>query len=122
MNLNKRKMHVVRTAPNGVVGRDTIFDFSQEGTVVTATYSGGRIRVGYLVGLMEDAALSFRYCQISDDGRIDGGSSSARIEAMDGGKVRLVESFRWDSKDGSGENIIEEIGDTLPTHPPDATR
>ena len=119
MNLGGRKMHVVQTAPNGVVGRDTLFDFFQAGNVVSASYSGGRVQVGYLVGFLEDNTLSFRYCQISEENRIDGGTSSARIETIDGGRLRLIESFKWESKEGSGENNFEEVSECSPNKSPD---
>ena len=43
-------MRVVSTAEVGVVEGDTLFTFTQEGSVVSAHYSGGRVRLGYLVG------------------------------------------------------------------------
>jgi hypothetical protein len=121
MNLSGRKMHVVQTAPNGVVGRDTVFKFSQVGDVVTASYSGGGVQVGYLVGIIKGDTLSFRYCQVSDEDHVDGGSSNARIELVDGGRLRLIESFKWDSRDGSGENIFEEVGGEVPNQSTDPT-
>jgi hypothetical protein len=114
-------MHVVQTAPNGVVGSDTVFEFSQVGDIVTASYSGGRVGVGYLVGILKGDTLSFRYCQVSDEDHVDGGSSNAKIETMDGGRIRLIESFKWESRDGSGENIFEEIGREVPNQSTDPT-
>ena len=103
-------MRVVQTAPNGVVGNETIFRFSQAGSVVEARYSGGRIVTGYLVGILQEDSLSFRYCQVSDGVRIDGGASSGRLESLSDGRLRLVESFTWDSRGGDGGvNIFEEI-------------
>jgi hypothetical protein len=121
MNLNGCKMHVVQTAPNGLVGRDTVFEFAQEGDIVTASYSGGRVRVGYLVGILKAATLSFRYCQVSDEDHVDGGFSNARVESTNGGRLRLIESFKWESRDGSGENIFEEIGREMPNQSTDPT-
>ena len=114
MNLHGRKMRVVQTAPNGIVGRYTIFHFSQAGNVVEARYSGGRIAAGYLVGLLERDQLSFRYCQISDRVQIDGGASQGRLEPMSNGRFRLVESFTWESRSGDGVNIFEEIDPAAP--------
>lgn len=103
-------MRVVQTAPNGVVGVGTIFRFSQVGKVVEASYSGGRIATGFLVGILEDDLLSFRFCQISDGTSVDGGTSNARLEMLSDGRLRIVESFTWESRDGDiGVNIFEEI-------------
>jgi hypothetical protein len=103
-------MRCVQTAPNGVVGRDTLFHFSQTDNRVEAHYAGGRITTGYLVGLVEGVELRFRYCQISDQLRIDSGESRCRVESTGDGRLRIIESFTWESQAGSGVNIFEEIG------------
>lgn len=64
-------MNVVQTAKNGVVNELTIFHFLQEGNFVSANYSGGLIRRGYLVGQLNSGRLSFSYCQIRTNGQID---------------------------------------------------
>ena len=103
-------MRVVQTAPNGVVGDGTIFDFSQAGNLVEARYSGGRITVGYLVDILEQDLLSFRFCQISDRVHVDGGASKGRVERLSDGRLRIIESFTWESRGGGdGKNIFEEI-------------
>jgi hypothetical protein len=121
MNLHGLKMRVVQTAPNGVVGWDTILEFAQVGNAVTASYSGGRVGIGPLVGILKDDTLSFRYCQISDGDQIDGGSSNSRVEMIDDGRLRLIESFDWESRDGGGVNILEETMDCPPNRLPDRT-
>ncbi len=110
MNLNGKKMRVMQTAPNGVVGSGTIFHFSQTGNLVEGRYSGGRIAIGYLVGILEQDLLSFRFCQISDQVHVDGGASQGRVERLSDGRLRIVESFTWESRGGgNGQNIFEEI-------------
>jgi hypothetical protein len=115
MNLHGKTMRVVQTAPNGVVGKGTVFRFTQVGSIVEASYSGGRIAVGHLVGILEGELLSFRFCQISDRAHIDGGASQGRLEVLSDGRLRLVESFSWESREGTGVNIFEEIADEEPT-------
>ncbi len=107
-------MRVVQTAPNGIVGRDTVFHFSQRGDVVEARYSGGRIEAGYLVGILAGDLLSFRFCQISDRVQIDGGLSRGRLEPVGDGRLRIVESFTWESRGGEGVNVFEEIAKEEP--------
>ncbi len=110
VNLHGKRMRVAQTAPNGVVGKGTIFEFSQVGKVVEARYAGGRIATGFLVGLLEGDTLTFRFCQISDGIRVDGGASSGRLETLQDGRLRIVESFTWESRGGdSGVNVFEEI-------------
>ena len=48
MSFENLKMNVIQTASNGVVNELTIFTFSQNGSFVSASYSGGPIFKGYL--------------------------------------------------------------------------
>ena len=103
-------MNVVQTAKNGVVNELTIFHFSQEENFVSANYSGGLIRQGYLVGQLDNGILSFSYCQIRTNGQIDNGKSNC-IVSFDENKIKLEEKFEMNSKDTmeKGTNILKEI-------------
>lgn len=108
LSLDGVKMRVITTAANGVVGRETIFDFHQEGRVVTAPYRGGKILAGYLAGVWEEALLHFRYVQVTVDHVVQSGSSTARVSRSAAGRLRLEENFQWEAG-GTGTNIFEEI-------------
>ncbi len=109
MNLNNIKMNVIETSENGVVDQHTIFSFNQEEDLVYATYSGGKIAKGYLVGNLRGDQLDFTFCQIQVDGILDNGKSSA-ILTTHNGKVRLIEHFEWASRIGQkGVNVFEEL-------------
>lgn len=101
-------MHVITTAANGVVGRETIFEFRQAGRVVTAPYRGGKIVDGYLAGVWENDLLQFRYVQVTADQVVQSGSSTARLSRSAAGRLRLEEDFQW-ADGGAGTNIFEEI-------------
>lgn len=107
-SLDGVKMCVITTAANGVVGRETIFEFHQEGRVVTAPYRGGKIMHGYLAGVWEEATLHFRYVQVTTDQTVQSGSSTARLTRSPAGRRRLEEHFQW-AGGGAGTNIFEEI-------------
>lgn len=109
LSLNGIRMHVISTAEAGEVNQETIVDFTQEGNIISARYAGGKVKLGYLVGTMKDARGCFRYAQVDNEGRIDGGSSTCEIERTDTGRMRLVEHFKWDSRPGSGTNVFEEL-------------
>ena len=102
-------MRVITTATHGVVGVDTIFHFRQQGEIVTAHYVGGRITAGFLAGKWESARLAFRYVQVADGASVDSGQSVAQVTRSPEGRLRLEECFQWESRDGSGTNIFEEI-------------
>lgn len=107
-------MRVIQTAPTGIVGRETIFQFTQKGDIVEARYSGGRVATGYLVGILTGDLLSFRFCQINDGVQVDGGLSNGRLEPLSDGRLRIVESFTWESRGGEGVNVFEEIATEEP--------
>ena len=108
-NLDQVRMNVVRTAKAGVVNQDTLFTFQQEHDVVTAEYTGGGVVKGYLVGKLTGDQLNFRYCQLDTQDNLDGGVSSCRLSRTPDGKIRLVEKFKWESRNESGENVFEEL-------------
>lgn len=103
-------MNVVSTAENGVVNELTIFVFSQENNFVSATYSGGLIFKGYLAGTINDNKLTFGYCQVQTNGKIDNGQSECDVLIDENNKIRLVEHFKWASREGeTGVNIFQEL-------------
>ena len=102
-------MTVVETAPNGVVNSDTTFTFLQQGHQVSATYSGGRILLGFLVGTLDGHSLSFSFCQLEHDGSHGEGRSACDLSVEDG-KLQMVERFTWGSgHQSSGVNVFREL-------------
>jgi len=109
ISLDGISMRVVSTAEGGEVNTETLFEFAQDGSVVSARYVGGKVRLGHLVGTMSAEGLSFRYAQVDNSGRLDGGCSTCEIRWTAEGRIQLVEHFKWESREGSGTNIFEEI-------------
>jgi hypothetical protein len=110
ISLDGVRMHVISTAEGGEVNSETLFEFSQNGSLVSAKYSGGSVKLGYLVGWMASGQLRFRYAQVGSDGQIDGGLSTCDIKQTSEGRLQLIEHFEWVSREGSGINIFEEVG------------
>lgn len=108
-SLNGRRFAPVRDVTGGEVGTGTVFEYHEDGDLVWARYSGGRIRLGFLVGLRAGDALEFRYSQINDEGETASGYCRSRLEVLEEGRVRMEETWRWESRDGSGTSVVEEI-------------
>lgn len=108
-NLHELRMKAIQTAETGEIGPDTEFEFTQEGSVVTASYRGGAVRVGFLVGKMLGDKLEFRYCQLNHEGSLDSGLSNCDIKTAPSGKLRIYEHFSWESRGTTGTNILEEL-------------
>jgi len=111
IHLDGVKMNVVKTADNGVVNHETIFNFSQKDGIVTAEYQGGKISKGFLVGkLPTPEQLEFSYCQMQIDGKLDNGVSSCQLSKNEDGKIILTEYFEWKSRPGEfGTNVFQEL-------------
>lgn len=103
------RMNVTQTAAVGVVNAETIFEFSQSGDMVEARYSGGGIVVGRLIGKRTTDQIEFRYIQLTDSGVLDSGQSRCDLEVMEDGRLRLIEHFKWASREGGGVNVFEEL-------------
>lgn len=98
-----------RTAVDGgQVTPETEFRFRQSGDMIWGRYSGGGIRLGFLVGTSDGTTLQFRYTQLDTVGDTASGSTVDRIEVLADGRVRLHEAWTWDSRDGSGTSVLEE--------------
>jgi len=109
MNLDGLTMQVSSTATNGVVGSGTLLHFTQKGDRVLARYSGGSVKRGYLVGEIADGRLNFRYTQLECSGGFHGGSSVCDLMTLPDGRTRIVEHFTWRTREGSGDNVFEEV-------------
>ena len=111
INLNGLTLYVSSTADIGVVGAGTLLHFTQKGDRVLARYGGGSIKRGYLVGEMAGGSLRFRYTQVEASGEIHGGSSVCDLVTLPDGRARIVEHFTWRTREGSGDNIFEQMQD-----------
>ena len=109
ISMHGRRLHALSNTSEGEVSAETIFEFSQEVDLVWARYAGGHIRLGFLVGINSGTQLDFRYAQINHGGDTSTGHSQDRIELLADGRVRLHEAWSWDSHEGRGTSILEEI-------------
>lgn len=97
-------------SPNGAVNTATRFEYTQVADLLTATYSGGGIRYGQMVGrVLDQGELDFLYQHLSDDGSLHSGRCQSRPEYLPDGRLRLHESWQWSTGDRStGTSIVEE--------------
>ncbi|MBV7507672.1 n-acetylglutamate synthase [Bacillus sp. sid0103] len=111
INYNGRKFVSVENTANGEVSSSTFFEYKQEGKILSATYSGGDIVKGTLIGIVEEnGRLQFRYNHVNTKNEIRGGQCSSTPETLPDGRIRLYEKWKWTDTDQSeGESIIEEI-------------
>ena len=108
ISFDGKTFRVTNTAPNGLVNDKTIFYFQHIGNLITATYKGGRVKTGFLIGKLHEGKLEFQYSQMHDDESLNGGYSVCEIQFTEDGRIKLVEHFEW-SDGQKGTNILEEL-------------
>tara|TARA_R110001592_G_scaffold65325_4_gene200561 strand:+ start:530 stop:865 length:336 start_codon:yes stop_codon:yes gene_type:complete len=111
MNYHNRKFRSVSNTENGETSADTIFEYRQEGNILTALYQGGQIIKGHLIGSVDDQGyIDMRYHQVNRKGELMTGKCHSRPEVLSNGKIRLHEIWEWTSGDFSkGNSILEEL-------------
>ena len=111
MNYNNRKFRVVKNSENGETSVETIFEYYQDGKVLTCEYKGGEIVEGHLIGLVDEIGnIDMRYHQVNTKGELMTGTCNSKPEILENGKIRLHETWEWTSGDKSkGTSVLEEI-------------
>jgi hypothetical protein len=110
MNYNDKIFRPISNTENGEISNQTLFHYKQEGNILTAVYSGGKIKFGHLIGLVDSSGnIEMRYHQVNDQNELMTGICQSKPEILNNGKIRLHESWEWTSGDKSkGISILEE--------------
>lgn len=109
VSLDGRTLVGVANDEAGEVSTDTQFHFEQDGDRISASYSGGEIVDGYLVGTLDGTRWEVRYVQLNEDGETASGRSIGEVTLLDDGRVRIEDEWEWESKRGAGESVLEEV-------------
>ncbi len=111
MNYHNKKFRPVSNTENGETSEDTLFQYQQEGNILTCSYSGGQIISGQLIGLVDDQGnIDMRYHQVNQKGELMTGICQSKPEILPDGRIRLHETWQWTSGDQSkGNSILEEV-------------
>jgi hypothetical protein len=111
MNYNGKRFRPISNSENGETSEETIFYYKQDENILTCIYSGGKIIIGQLLGLVDkDGNIDMRYHQINKSGQMMTGVCKSKPEILQNGKIRLYEEWQWTSGDySSGQSILEEI-------------
>ncbi|MER5944654.1 hypothetical protein ABT127_01175 [Streptomyces sp. NPDC001904] len=94
----------------GQVGTSTRFAYHERDGRIWADYAGGDVVRGHLVGTRSGDRLDFRYVQLKTDGSTSSGHCLSAVSELPDGRVRLDETWRWESQEGRGTSVVEEIG------------
>ena len=110
INYNNKIFRPISNTENGETSSETVFCYKQVDNILTSEYSGGKIKYGHLIGLVDnDGNIEMSYHQVNDRGELMTGLCKSKPEILENGKIRLHESWKWTSGDKSkGQSIVEE--------------
>ena len=110
MNYNGKEFRPISNTENGETSNETLFHYKQVGNILTSEYSGGKIKYGHLIGLVDHIGnINMRYHQVNDKNELMTGICISKPEILENGKIRLHEKWEWTSGDTSkGTSILEE--------------
>lgn len=110
IDYNGKVFRPIQNTDNGETSSETVFEYQQNGNILSAIYSGGQIKYGQLIGLVdENGNIDMRYHQVNQKGELMTGICRSVPEILKNGKIRLHEAWQWTSADQSeGTSIIEE--------------
>jgi hypothetical protein len=110
INYNNKTFRPVINSENGETSNERLFHYKQIGNRLTSEYSGGKIKYGHLIGIVDESGnIDMRYHQINDKNELMTGICKSVLEILENGKIRLHETWKWTSGDESeGKSIIEE--------------
>lgn len=108
VSLDGRTLLGVANDDAGEVSAETRFQFEQDGDRIRASYAGGEVVDGYLVGTFDGRRWDVRYVQLNEHGETASGHSIGVVELLADGRVRVEDEWEWESKEGAGESVLEE--------------
>ncbi|MGW1995544.1 hypothetical protein [Embleya sp. NPDC001921] len=94
---------------HGEVDASTFFRYHERDGVIWAEYSGGDIVRGHLIGTREADTLDFRYTQLNRSGGTASGHCVSAVVVLPDGRIRLEETWEWESRAGSGTSAVEQV-------------
>ena len=110
INYDGRIFKPLKNSSNGETSNDTIFHYKQNGNILTASYSGGFIKSGHLIGVVDASGnIDMRYHHLNFHDELMTGMCKSTPEILENGKIRLHETWQWTSGNKtSGQSVLEE--------------
>ena len=109
-NLDNKAFVLLENSELGTVDQATIFNYKQNGNIVTADYHGGQIHHGKIVGKLESNKMTMLYHCLTKDGELKAGQALAKITKGSDNKLRLDLDWKWiGDHSGSGSSCYLEV-------------
>ncbi|MFY1692419.1 DUF6196 family protein [Plantactinospora sp. WMMB782] len=106
--LDLQVFEVVETSAASAISRATVFEFREHDGMVEASYAGGQIVRGTLLGRREHDRLSTAYAQVGAGGERQTGTATMRVRLTESGQLLLTEDYTW-SDGTTGRNVLRSL-------------
>lgn len=108
-NFNNKTFSLIQNSENGKVTNETIFEYKQQGNLVTADYHGGSILYGKIIAILKGGQLNMLYQCITTNNELKAGKAIAQISIDENNKLKLELNWEWlDNKEEKGISIYIE--------------
>jgi hypothetical protein len=115
-SLNERQFSPIKAVEGGEADERTVFCYTEyPDGMLWGVFTGGAVRRGYLIGTRAGDTLNFRYVQLNGSGETASGHCVSTIVELPDGRLRLEETWAWESKPGQGTSVAEELPPDPPT-------
>lgn len=94
-DFNNKTFFLMENSENGQVNSATIFDYKQQGNLVTADYQGGSILYGKIIAVLEGNYLNMLYQCVTMESKLMSGKAKAQISLNENNKIKLVLNWEW---------------------------
>lgn len=95
INFNNKRFELIQNSENGQVDTDTIFDYKQDGNLVTADYYGGSVKYGKIIAELNGEKLNMLYQCFTTDNQLKAGRAIAQITTTLEDKIKLSLDWEW---------------------------
>ncbi|MBO3698098.1 hypothetical protein [Roseivirga sp. E12] len=100
-NLNQKRF-VTAENNSGLSSHETVFEYHQDGDIITGNYQGGLIKTGQLVGRqIKPDTIKLLYHCITETGELMAGESTGTL-SMKGERIQINFDWNWLNGDRSG--------------------
>jgi len=109
-NFNNKTFMLVENTGNGQVNTETIFNYKQDGNLVTADYFGGSVKYGKIIARLDGNKLDMLYQCITTEGELRAGKAIATISLTSMAKLKLHLDWQWlTDTDEKGQSEYIEV-------------
>lgn len=95
IDFNNKTFSLISNSENGKVTNETIFEYKQQGNLVTADYHGGSILYGKIIAILKGDQLDMLYQCITTNNELKAGKAIAQISIDENGKLKLELNWEW---------------------------